>query len=186
MMESGDQLTETVLLLAVPAAEPVVRQHRRELDRSAADGIPAHLTVVYPFKPLEEISEADHERLARIGREHVCLHVEGIRTAWFGDQVLFVEVKAPEEVHALTLDVASAFPEHPPYSGDVPLAQIVPHLTVGAGAPVAALRTAARAVDGALPFSQEVRAMELWAGPPVEGRAQPARWSRVRSYALGS
>jgi len=186
MIESGAQLTETVLLLAVPAAEPVVGQHRRELDLSAADGIPAHLTVVYPFKPLEEISEADHERLARIGRNHAPFQVEGIRTAWFGERVMFVEVNAPQHVHALTVDVASAFPEHPPYSGDIPLAQIVPHLTVGAGAPVSALRTAARAVDDGLPFCQEVRAMELWAGPPVEGRSQPAPWAQVRSYALGS
>jgi len=185
VIESRPQLTETVLLLAVPAADPVVGHHRRELDRSAADGIPAHLTVVYPFKPLGEIKEADHERLARIGREHGPFHVEGIKTAWFGEQVMFVEVNAPQDVHALTVDVAAAFPDHPPYSGDIPLAQIVPHLTVGAGAPASALRTAARAVDEALPFSQEVRAMELWAGPPIEGRAHPAPWSRVRSYALG-
>lgn len=186
MIDSGPQLTETVLLLAVPAAEPVVGRHRRELDLSAADGIPAHLTVVYPFKPLGEISEADHECLAQIGREHDPFQVEGTRTAWFGEQVMFVEVNAPQKVHALIVDVASAFPEHPPYSGNIPLAQIVPHLTVGAGAPVSALRTAARAVDDGLPFYQEVRAMELWSGPPVEGRTQPAPWSLVRSYALGS
>ena len=186
MIESGAQLAETVLLLAMPAAEPVVGKHRRELDLSAADGIPAHLTVVYPFKPLEKISEADHERLAQIGRKHDPFQVEGIRTAWFGEQVMFVEVNAPQLVHALTVDVASTYPEHPPYSGDIPLADIVPHLTVGAGAPVSALRKAASAVEDGLPFSQRVRAMELWAGPAVGGRTQPAPWSHIRSYTLGS
>src|SRR5699024_12781708 len=106
--------------------------------------------------------------------------------AWFVNRLMFAEGKAPQLVPALTVAVASAFPGHPPYSGDIPLAQIVPHLTVGAGAPVSALRTAARAVDDGLPFCQEVRAMELWAGPPVEGRTQPAPWAQVRSYALGS
>src|SRR5699024_262401 len=159
MFESDGQLTETALLLTVPAAEPVVGHHRRELDRSAADGIPAHLTVIYPFKPLSDIDEADHERLALIGRAHGPFTLEGTRTAWFGEEVMFVEVSGAQQVHALTVDVTTAFPEYPPYSGDIPLEQIVPHLTVGAGASAPALRASARAVDDALPFSQEVRAM---------------------------
>lgn len=186
MIVGDDEMTQTALLLPVLAAERVVSTHRRELDLAAADGIPSHVTVAFPFKPLEEMDAEDHARLAHIGRQHGPFRIEGRRTAWFEDRVLYVEVSAAREVHALIVDVASNFPAYPPFSGDIPLADVVPHLTVGNAAPVSALRTAARAVDGALPFSEVVQSMELWAGPSVDGRTQPAPWTRVRSYTLGS
>jgi hypothetical protein len=40
---------ETALLLPVPAAEPAVGRHRARLDEAARDGVPAHITVLYPF-----------------------------------------------------------------------------------------------------------------------------------------
>src|SRR5699024_3665802 len=131
-----------------------------------------------------EIDADDQARLAHLGRQHGPFEIEGYRTAWFGDRVLYVEVSAAREVHALIADVASAFPAYPPFAGDIPLAEVVPHLTVGNAAPVSALQTAARAIDDALPFSELVQSMELWAGPPVDGRTRPAPWTRVHSYAL--
>lgn len=186
MIVKTDESYQTALLLPVRAAERVVGTHRRELDLAAADGIPAHVTIAFPFKPLGEIGAEDHSRLAHNGRQHGPFRIEGRRTAWFGDQVLYVEISAAREVHALIADVASTFPAYPPFSGDIPLAEVVPHLTVGSGAPVPALQAAARAVNDALPFSEIVQSMELWAGPSVEGRTQPAPWTRIRSYALGS
>jgi hypothetical protein len=50
----GQEITsdlESALLLLVPAAEPVVGEHRARFDASARDGVPAHLTVLYPFLP---------------------------------------------------------------------------------------------------------------------------------------
>ena len=42
---------QSALLILVPAAEPAVGEHRARLDASARDGVPAHLTVLYPFLP---------------------------------------------------------------------------------------------------------------------------------------
>ena len=42
---------QSALLVPVPAAEPAVAEHRARLDGSARDGVPAHLTVLYPFLP---------------------------------------------------------------------------------------------------------------------------------------
>src|SRR5580658_9294142 len=39
---------ESALLVLVPAAEPAVGQHRARLDGAARDGVPAHITVLYP------------------------------------------------------------------------------------------------------------------------------------------
>jgi hypothetical protein len=50
----GDVNTEelqSALLLPVPAAESVVGPHRARRDASARDGVPAHVTVLYPFLP---------------------------------------------------------------------------------------------------------------------------------------
>ena len=43
--------TESAVIVAVPAAEPAVRAHRQQFDRAAAWGVPAHVTVLYPFVP---------------------------------------------------------------------------------------------------------------------------------------
>ncbi|HEV8561156.1 MAG TPA: hypothetical protein VGR06_32930 [Actinophytocola sp.] len=42
-------MRESALIVAVPEAEPVVGRHRRDLDHSAQWGVPAHVTVLYPF-----------------------------------------------------------------------------------------------------------------------------------------
>jgi len=42
---------EAILLLPVPAAEPAVSRHRARLVESAKGGVPAHITVLYPFLP---------------------------------------------------------------------------------------------------------------------------------------
>ena len=48
---------ETALLVPVPAAEPSVGKHRARLDEAARDGVPAHITVLYPFLPPAGIDE---------------------------------------------------------------------------------------------------------------------------------
>jgi hypothetical protein len=56
---------ESALLVPVPAAEPAVGQHRARLDEAARDGVPAHITVLYPFLPPAGI---DKTLLAALGR----------------------------------------------------------------------------------------------------------------------
>lgn len=73
---------ETTLLLAVPVADPLVGRHRSQLDLAAQDGIPAHVTVIYPFKPLCELSAADHFLLEELFLGHPSFELTGIRTAW--------------------------------------------------------------------------------------------------------
>ncbi|WP_285683584.1 hypothetical protein [Actinoplanes sp. NBRC 103695] len=56
---------ETALIIPVPAAEPVLGAHRSRLDRAASWGVPAHVTVLYPFLPLSSIRTAARARLFR-------------------------------------------------------------------------------------------------------------------------
>jgi hypothetical protein len=63
----GDQEREqSALLLPVPAAEAAVGAHRARLDASARDGVPAHLTVLYPFLPPALIGDAVLASLRRL------------------------------------------------------------------------------------------------------------------------
>ncbi len=173
----GDvQQEESALLVRCPAAEPAVGAWRARLDLAAGVGVPAHATVTYPFRPVEQLSDADHDRLGRLFADVPAFTLVGERTAWFGDEVVYVALTGAERVSALIDAVAREFPEHPPYGGTI--ADVIPHVTVGHDHDLATLRAAAAAVDEGLPFRQEVTAVELWAGPP------PA--TRLRSLAPGA
>ena len=54
---------ESALVILVPEAEPVVGRLRQRYDPSAAVGMPAHITLNYPFLPGEP---ADTEMCASI------------------------------------------------------------------------------------------------------------------------
>ena len=47
-------MPESAILVPVPEAGPVVGRLRARLDRSASRGVPAHVTVLYPFVPPEQ------------------------------------------------------------------------------------------------------------------------------------
>lgn len=155
--------------------------HRIRLDRAAAFGVPAHVTVCFPFKPVALLSAADHERLANACAEVPAFLLRGERTGWFGHEVLYVEPEPADPLVLLVDLVAGLFPEYPIYGGE--FAEIVPHLTVGVGEREDLLAVE-RLVAARLPFEQEVSEVELWAGPPLDGPVG-AGWRRVRGYPLG-
>jgi hypothetical protein len=172
---------ESALLLRCPAAEPAVGEWRSRLDVAARVGVPAHVTVMYPFRPVGDLSASDHARLERLFAAVPSFALVGDRTAWFGDQVLYVEIAGPTVVVNLTEAVTAAFPAFRPYGGA--FAEVVPHLTVGDDHDTSALRDAEAAVRTHLPFAQAVTEVELWSGPPPgSGRG---RWRLVRAYPLG-
>lgn len=57
---AGDQ---TAVIVPVPATERVVGRHRARLDRAAGWGVPAHVTVLYPFLLPEELGPDALDRL---------------------------------------------------------------------------------------------------------------------------
>jgi hypothetical protein len=48
-MTMRSQPTESALLIPVPAAEPTVQRWRERLDPACRLGVPAHVTLLYPF-----------------------------------------------------------------------------------------------------------------------------------------
>lgn len=172
---------ESALLLRCPAAEPAVGPSRAHLDAAARVGVPAHVTVTYPFRAVADLTPPDHDRLERLFARFPSFTVTGERTRWFADDVLFVEVGEVDAVTDLIHAVTVEFPEHPPYRGE--FAEVVPHLTVGHDHSLGALREAEDVVRALLPFRQVVTEVELWSGPALaSGQGQ---WRFVRAYPLG-
>jgi len=123
-------VSESAFIVRVPEAEGPVGDLRRRFDASARLGVPAHITVLFPFMPPEQITDAVLRRaraalaplasftfrLSRVGRFAA--------TAWL----------APEPAQpfiALTQALVGAFPGFLPFRGEH--AGVVPHLTVANG-----------------------------------------------------
>ncbi len=119
---------ESVLLIEVPEAEPLVADWRARYDPVAAHGVPAHITVLFPFIPPELIDEATLEALAATFAEvePFDFHLAAL------DQFPGVYYLAPEPAEAfknLTRAVVARFPEYRPYGGAFG-SDSTPHLTV--------------------------------------------------------
>lgn len=92
----------TALSVLVPEAEPAVSQLREQLDPVARLGVPAHVSAPVPFVPAANIDEAVVARTAALFRSVPGFRHNLVRTAWFGDEVLWV---APRNCRSDHLDV---------------------------------------------------------------------------------
>ncbi|MDQ0372013.1 2'-5' RNA ligase family protein [Cellulomonas humilata] len=104
----------TAVLVPVPEAEPVVARHRATLDAATGWGIPAHVTVLFPFAPPDRL---DAELLGALAATVADVPAFGCvfrRTGWFGDDILWLDPEPADAFRALTSAVARAFPQWPP------------------------------------------------------------------------
>ncbi|XVQ84389.1 2'-5' RNA ligase family protein [Microbispora siamensis] len=124
------EIGETALVVEVPAAEPLVRGLRERYDSSAAYGMPAHVTVLYPFLPRERLDDGVLAALRDLFAARRPFEVA------FGDVgrfpgVLYLAPAPGGPLRGLTEAVVGRWPEAPPYGGR--FGDIVPHLTVAEG-----------------------------------------------------
>jgi 2'-5' RNA ligase len=119
---------ESGLAVLVPEAEFLVRPFRAKYDPSAAAGMLAHITLLYPFKPPDEIGEAVIEKLTRCFAGFRSFDFSLTTTRRFPGGVLYLAPEPDEPFRRLTLAIWDCFPATPPYGGRY--SNIVPHLTV--------------------------------------------------------
>jgi len=121
---------ESAFAVNVPEAEPYVAACRDRFDPSAKLGVPAHITVLYPFLPPAQIGE---EVLVKV-RRALSLATEFSFRLCSVQQFPTATYLAPEPSKPfvqLTKNLVSEFPTHLPYGGQY--GSIVPHLTVAQG-----------------------------------------------------
>jgi 2'-5' RNA ligase len=118
--------SETALVVLVPEAEAVAKPFRDQYDASAAAGMPAHITLLYPFKAPREVDNITLGKLrdcfARF--EPIQFSLSTIRRLQI--EVLYLAPEPDEPFRQLTLSIWNLFPETPPYRGK--WSDIVPHL----------------------------------------------------------
>ncbi|MFE5143534.1 2'-5' RNA ligase family protein [Streptomyces fagopyri] len=69
--DSGDfQAGQSGLIVRIPEAEPVVRAWRDRLDPSARAGVPAHVTVLFPFLDGSRIDDGAYAAIGEVIGRH--------------------------------------------------------------------------------------------------------------------
>ena len=165
----------SAVIVPVPEAEPLVRDLRHELDPSAAAGVPAHVTVMYPLLAPADIDPA---ALQEVVARTPAFTATFRRVGWFGDDVVWLAPEPAATFVALTLAVQERF-GLVPYGGEYGV-EPVPHLTVGHGASPPRLRAAAVHVEAGLPLRAEIGAARL-----IVGSRHPHSWCTVAELPLG-
>jgi 2'-5' RNA ligase len=123
-MSSG----ESALVVLVPEAEALARPFRDKYEPSAAAGVPAHITLLYPFKAPDEIDDIIVGKLRDCFARFQPIQFALGRTHRFPVEVLYLAPEPDEPFRQLTLAIWKLFPEAPPYRGNWP--DIVPHLSL--------------------------------------------------------
>jgi len=118
---------ESALIVLIPEAEFLVSPFRERFDRAAAAGVPAHVTLLYPFKPPHELGSDVRESLAELFSHFQSFDVSFSRTETFPG-VLYLAPEPDETFRRLTGEIFKQFPETPPYGGE--FTEVIPHLTV--------------------------------------------------------
>jgi hypothetical protein len=154
----------TTLILPVAAADGLLQKSARE------PGLPAHVTLLYPFLKARAIDGETESALAALLREIPAFDFALSQIGRFPG-VVYLAPDPAQPFVALTHALALRWPDHQPYGGAYE--EIVPHLTVAYGAPIP------DGLDARLPFT--ARAEEVWLMARAGGR-----WVRRRSFPLGS
>jgi 2'-5' RNA ligase len=157
-------MPRTALIVAIPEAEPAVAALRLEHDRSARLGVPAHVTILFPFA---HPADVDEQAVADVVAQFRAFDVEFDRVERFEGGAVWLHPEPSAPFAALIEAAWRRFPEYPPYGGAHEV--VVPHLTVSDGPIDVAIE---------LPISATIREVTL-----IE-EAADGRWSVRRVFPL--
>lgn len=123
-------MPRTALIVAVPEAEPLVGEWRAKHDWSAQQGVPAHITLLFPFVPADEVDERLLRDLRDLFASRPAFTYRLPRLARF-PEVAWLAPEPAQPFNDLIDLIVSRYPDYPPYEGihDV----VIPHLTVAEG-----------------------------------------------------
>ncbi|MGE5179743.1 MAG: 2'-5' RNA ligase family protein [Bacteroidota bacterium] len=170
----------TVIVIPVPAADHLVSPYRLRFDPSGGEGMPAHITLLYPFLTRDRISADTLDALVAIasGEPAFSFELAEIRAFRADHNAALYLAPVPESPFVRLIEaIAVRWPEMPPYGGIY--GRVVPHLTVGMldlGAPEELIR---RELEPRLPIG--ARAEEVW----IMARNEVGRWVKVSCTKLG-
>lgn len=154
---TGSGRVQSAVLVPVPAAEALVKRWRIEHDPVAPAGVPAHITLIVPWLPPDEIGDDDLDELAGAVAAVPAFDFSLTRVGWFGRSVLWLGPEPTDPFVRLTAVLAERFGT-PPWDDEFD--EVVPHLTVGHASDGVELASVAEALAAQLPVP--CRAEEVW------------------------
>jgi 2'-5' RNA ligase len=132
---------------------------RRASVQDAADGVPAHLTLLYPFVEPDQLGPALRQTLAGVASRHRRFDFRLRGMARWPDTV-YVAVSPAQAFVRLQRDLQAAFPGYPIYGRDATF-RFVPHVTIAEGWPASSLALRANPAWRALPQPAHAAAIEV-------------------------
>ena len=139
----------TALLLPVPGADALLREVAADYPGAVRDGVPAHITVLYPFLPLSEVDDPVLDELRALFARRTAPRVEfALPEPDHGFVALRPEPLEP--LRELTDAVRSRWPHLVPYGGSHG-DDVDPHLTVAMDVSTSDARSIAAGIAGHLP-----------------------------------
>ena len=175
-MSGEPQQSPTALVAQIGAAESVVGRWRADLDPSARRGMPAHVTILYPWIPLEQLTPGDETDLAALIKAVPAFNVSLTDIQRF-PQTLWLAPYPADPFVRLTMDVERRWPAFEPYSGR--FQTIEPHLSIGDAVDPDALGHVVAAVAPQLPINARITEIALMA------QDEDGQWYLRRAYPLG-
>ena len=145
------------MLIPVPQAEPLVGRWRLEFDPVAAAGVPAHITLIVPWLPPDEMTDGEFGELGDVLAGVDAFDFTLSHVGWFGRRVLWLGPDPVAPFLDLTKLLADRFGT-PPWDDEFD--EVVPHLTVGHASDGVELSRVADALAAQLPL--DCRAEEVW------------------------
>jgi 2'-5' RNA ligase len=118
---------ESTLAIVVPEAEGLVQSFRDRYDPAAKSGMPAHITLLYPFKSPNEINGLLLDTLRDCFSRFQPFKFSLMTINQFPGETLYLVPEPEDPFRELTLGIWRCYPKTPPYRGRY--STVVPHLT---------------------------------------------------------
>jgi 2'-5' RNA ligase len=118
---------ESALVVLIPEAEDLIGTFRKRYEPPAASSIPAHVTILYPFKSPEQLTSELVTTLRELFSKQAGFTTSFLEVQRFPD-MLYLAPEPAEPFRQLTEMIVKHFPDTPPYGGAFP--EIIPHLTI--------------------------------------------------------
>ncbi len=150
----------------------MVQHLRARHDPAAAAGIPAHITVLYPFIPPDSQADSDLRELEAIFLGVPPFAFKLARVGRLPD-VVYLTPEPAGSFSRLTAAIATLWPDRPPYRGQYE--KVIPHLTVAHTSIESVVAELEAQLEPALPISCLAR--QAWLLSSRSGS-----WSVERSF----
>lgn len=181
-MEHTSAFDLSALDIRLPQVGEIVERYRRNYTTDGAEGMPPHVTLLYPFLTVQEYTLHTRALLAGVIAtfQPFSLHVGGVHRF---PGVVYLEVSPRESILHMIQRLVHEFPLYLPYGGAIPLQELTPHVTLAIDASEKTLHDIAHAFtrDTAHMTFESVLVEALSLSVRTSGR-----WRQLSSFQLGT